>query len=104
MQEKFKYHEHLEETGKFKEEYQKIKQETETTVSEITIKRPVRIEFASQIMSMAHALSVIGLASYALWNEPHWNDINTSLQNKIAMWSLGYFLFDILNILCRDFS
>lgn len=104
LQEKFKYHDHLEETAKFKEEYRQMRENTETIISQITLKRDVRISFASQIMSMSHAVSVIGLSAYALWTEPHWNDVNTSLQNKIAMWSLGYFVFDTLNVMIRDFS
>jgi hypothetical protein len=104
LKDQFKYMDNLEETGKFKEEYRKLREETETTISQITLKKDVRLSFASQITSMAHAVSVLGLSAYALWTEPHWTDINTPLQNKIAMWSLGYFLFDTLNILYRDFS
>lgn len=104
MKEKFKYHENLEETTKFRDEYQQLKINTETLINKISFRSDTRLTFASQITSMIHALGVIGMSAYALYKEDHWNDINTPLQNKIVIWSLGYFLFDICNVLIRDFS
>ena len=104
LQEKFINHQGLENTATFKEQAEQIEKESETMISQMTFRRSVRVSLASHITSMAHALTVIMLAGYALWTGPHWNDVNTSYQSQVTMWSLGYFLFDTIYLLTYEFS
>ena len=104
LQEAYKHHQGLENTSAFQEKIKKIEKESETMISQMTFRRHTRLNLASHLTSMAHAVSVIGLTAYGLWHGPHWNDVNTLYQNQVAMWSLGYFLFDTFYLFMHEFT